>query len=180
MRPASFRTDPAGRLAIAAGLLAACLLAAAPAGAAADEPSVPQLDAAGVLKAVAAEKGRVVVLNFWATWCGPCREEFPDLVRFAREHESTVRLLTVSLDDPGEVDGSVKPFLREMKSPGLAFVKAPGDPDTFINAIDPDWSGVLPSTFIYDAAGRRVHAVREPIGYTKLSELAGPLLDAAK
>jgi len=169
-----------GRLASIAGLLAACLLAAAPAGAAAQEPTVSLTDAAGVLKTVAAQKGKVVVLNFWATWCGPCRDEFPELVRFATEHENEVRLITVSLDDPSEADGAVAAFLKEMKAPGLAFVKGPGDPDTFINAIDPKWSGVLPATFISDATGKRVQAVHAPIDYAKLTELTAPLLGGAR
>lgn len=168
----------AGRLALGAGLLAALGLAAAPA--AAGDPAVSLTDAAGVLKAVEAQKGKVVILNFWATWCVPCRDEFPDLVRFAGENPGKVRLITVSLDDAGEADGAVASFLKEMKAPGLAFVKGPGDPDTFINAIDPEWSGALPATFIHDAAGERVHAVRAPIDYAKLSELAGPLLGGAR
>jgi len=169
-----------GRLAPAAGLLAAFLLAAAPAGAAAKEPAVSPIDAPGVLKTVEAQKGKVVVLNFWATWCGPCRDEFPELVRFATEHEDKVLLMTVSLDDPSEADGAVASFLKEMEAPGLAFVKGPGDPDAFINAIDPKWSGVLPATFIYDAAGKRVQAVQAPIDYAKLTELTAPLLAGAR
>ncbi|HXM77534.1 MAG TPA: TlpA disulfide reductase family protein, partial [Thermoanaerobaculia bacterium] len=44
-----------------------------------------ELDSAGLRELLAAQKGRVVLVNFWATWCVPCREEFPDLVRLQRD-----------------------------------------------------------------------------------------------
>lgn len=171
------------RSALGAGLLAATSLSALPAAvsvAAGEGPAVALIDWPGLRKEMEARKGTIVILNFWATWCAPCREEFPDLVRYAREQAARVSLVTVSLDDPGTIDGSVKPFLREMKAPGVAFVKGPGDPDAFINGVDPEWSGVLPATFIHDATGRRVHAVREPVSYAKLVDLVTPLLDAKR
>ncbi len=136
------------------------------------------VDAAGLQAALASQKGKVVVLNFWATWCVPCREEFPDLVRFAKEHSARVSLVTVSLDDPVEAATSVRKFLDDMKAPGLRLIKGPGDPDTFINSVDPAWSGGLPATFIQRADGTRAHAIHDTINYAKLAELVRPLLVA--
>lgn len=127
-------------------------------------------------RAIDGAGGKVVVANFWATWCEPCREEFPDLVRFARERAGVVRLITVSLDFPEEANGSVREFLTRMKAPGPAFIKAEGDPDEFINSIDPEWSGSLPATFIYGPDGSRRHAIHGTITYEKLEELVEPLL----
>jgi len=137
---------------------------------------VTAVDAAGLQAALASQKGKVVVLNFWATWCEPCREEFPDLVRFAKEQAARVSLVTVSLDDPAEADSSVRGFLDDMKAPGLRLIKAPGDPDAFINSVDPAWSGGLPATFVQRADGTRAHAVHDTVTYAKLAEIVKPLL----
>jgi thiol-disulfide isomerase/thioredoxin len=131
-------------------------------------------DLQGVLDAL---RGRVVVLNFWATWCEPCREEFPGLVRIARENPAALSLVTVSLDDPDEADGIVRDFLAGMEAPGTRLIKAHGDPDPFIRSVDPDWSGALPATFIHGADGTRAHAIHAPVTYEKLKDLVTPLID---
>jgi thiol-disulfide isomerase/thioredoxin len=145
-----------------------------------EEPLIELVDPDGLHATIKAHKGKVLVLNFWATWCEPCREEFPDLVRFASENAGKVELMTVSLDDPDLIDSDVKPFIMKMKAPGKALVKGPGDPDTFITSVDPSWSGVLPSTFIYDVDGSQAHAVHGQIDYARLNSMVKPMLAAAK
>jgi thiol-disulfide isomerase/thioredoxin len=176
--------DPDGRsgsragaaaIAVALGLASSFLLAADPPAGKAG-PQVEVVDASGLKRALDEARGKVVILNFWATWCDPCREEFPDLVRYATENASSVALITVSLDDPGDVDGKVRPFLGGMRAPGRAFVKGPGDPDPFITGVDPTWSGALPATFIHAADGRRVHAIHGATSYEDLTAKVGPLL----
>ncbi|MGH9862235.1 MAG: TlpA disulfide reductase family protein [Candidatus Acidiferrales bacterium] len=135
------------------------------------------IDAAGLEQRLAAEKGRVVVVNFWATWCVPCREEFPAFVELERRYASRgLTVLAVSLDSPGVRDTEVKSFLAEMRPFFPVFIKTAGDPDTFINAIDPEWSGVLPATFIYDRSGQRRHALFSPQTQDSLERLVRPLL----
>jgi len=132
------------------------------------------------MRAVAAARGKVTILNFWATWCDPCREEFPDLVRFASENPGTVVLITVSLDDPGEAEARVRPFLKEMGFTGRALIKGAGDPDLFITRIDPKWSGGLPATFIHAPDGRRTQSVLASVNYERLKAMAAPLLSKGR
>jgi thiol-disulfide isomerase/thioredoxin len=112
------------------------------------------LDAKGVHAAVAKHKGRPVVVNFWATWCGPCVAEFPDLVRLAGERKD-VTFLSVTIDDPAE-RGAVETFLAKQKPTFPVYLKAPGGDEAFITGIDAKWSGAVPLTLIYDAAGKKV------------------------
>jgi thiol-disulfide isomerase/thioredoxin len=167
---------------IAAALLALAaipalpLAAASPGPGASPMPTVEPVDAEGLKRAIESARGKVVVLNFWATWCDPCREEFPDVVRVASEFPNDVALITVSLDDTDFVDSQVRPFLQKVRAPGRALIKGPGDPDAFINSVDPKWSGGLPATFIHAPDGRRAHAIHGPTTYAALKALVTPLL----
>ena len=168
--------------------LGACLLATVALVGCAATSTTPELslavttaaewiDLAGLQQRIAAERGRVVVVNFWATWCEPCREEFPALIELDRRTRARgLTFLSVSLDDPAERDRQVKKFLAEQKPSFAVFVKTAGDPDEFINSVDPSWSGVLPATFIYDRDGRRRHSIFAPQTLAQLEALVEPLL----
>lgn len=99
-------------------------------------------------------KGRALVLNVWATWCVPCVEEFPELIRLDAVHRSKgLDVVTLSIDFDDEVDSKVLPFLRRMKATMPAYVNAFPQQETLINALDPHWSGAIPATFIFDSRG---------------------------
>ena len=107
-----------------------------------------------VLAVVCQPGARAVVLNVWGTWCGPCREEFPDLVQLRRDYESRgLRLVLLSVDFDSEVP-AVNRFLAEQGVDFETYLRAGGDDDKFINTLSPLWSGALPATFIYDGAGK--------------------------
>ena len=61
---------------------------------------------------LASFKGRVVLINFWATWCGPCRAEIPSLVELQDKYRDDLTILGVSIDDPAE---KLKPYAAEFK-----------------------------------------------------------------
>lgn len=135
------------------------------------------IDLAGLEQRLTAEKGRVVVVNYWATWCEPCREEFPELIEFDRRYRSRgVTFVSISLDSPRERDAKVKEFLAAQRPAFPVFIKTAGDPDAFINAIDPAWSGELPATFIYGRDGRRRHSLFGPQTLRSLENHIQPLL----
>jgi len=74
-----------------------------------------QLDAAGVGRAVAAHRGRPVVLTLWATWCEPCVKEFPSLAALARERKD-VAFVSVSIDEPSDRK-TVEAFVSQRRPP---------------------------------------------------------------
>lgn len=121
-----------------------------------------------IREAVRSQKGKVVVLNLWATWCVPCRQEFPALVSLDETHRSRgVRVIGVSVDDVEDIDGKIRPFVDASGARFPIWVKAVGDPMDFIAALSPQVSGAIPETLIYD---RKRDLVRVVSGEQTLEE----------
>ncbi|MBI4178868.1 TlpA family protein disulfide reductase [bacterium] len=98
--------------------------------------------------------GKAVLVNIWATWCAPCVEEFPDLVKLQRDHAGSLQVLFVSADFDDQRPGVVS-FLEKQGVDWETFFKTENDQD-FIPAVWPEWSGALPATLLYDKNGRVV------------------------
>lgn len=120
--------------------------------------SLAPVNEPGYSKLVAQQKGKVVLVNFWATYCVPCRAEMPALVRLQEKYKARgFQLVTVSADEP-EGEAAAAKFLETMKVPGPHYIRRAADDDKFINAIDAKWSGALPASFLYDRAGKKVRS----------------------
>ena len=118
---------------------------------------VGELDAAGLRQTLAREKGRVVLLNFWATWCVPCREEFPELSKLQNKYGAVgLQLIGVSTDF-AKVRPAVQKFLAEQRPSFPNYrKKSGGDDQPFIEAVDSSWGGELPFSVLYDRSGKKV------------------------
>ena len=116
------------------------------------KPKVTQIDIEG-LKKLIKPNGKPLLINFWATWCDPCREEFPDLVKLHTAYRGKVDFLTVSLDDLADIDRDVPKFLAEMKSEMPAYLLKTPDESAAISLVSKDWSGNLPMTVLIEANG---------------------------
>lgn len=113
---------------------------------------VTQIDITA-LESLLKPKGKPLLINFWATWCVPCREEFPDLVKLDAAYKGKIDLITVSLDDLAEIDGDVPKFLAEMKAEMPAFLLHTADESAAIRLISKDWAGNLPLTVLLETGG---------------------------
>lgn len=106
---------------------------------------------------VAGRKGRVLLVNFWATWCEPCREEMPSLVAAAKKFPSRdLAVVLVSLDSQKTGPVQVPKFLKEKKVPFVSWLAKTRDPQDFIDTVDPTWDGSLPYSLIYGRDGKIV------------------------
>ena len=114
--------------------------------------AVKQIDIVGLKKLVKVT-GRPLLINFWATWCPPCVEEFPDLVKIDADYRGKLDVITVSLDDLAEIDRDVPKFLADMKAEMPAYLLHTKDESTAIRLIAKDWAGNLPMTVLYDGTG---------------------------
>jgi thiol-disulfide isomerase/thioredoxin len=97
---------------------------------------------------------RPLLVNYWATWCDPCRDEFPDLVKIDGQYRAKgLEFIAVSLDDLKDIDSEVPKFLRKMRAKMPVYLLSVVDPEPAINSIDPAWGGALPATFLYNNKG---------------------------
>ena len=110
-----------------------------------------------------------LLVNFWATFCDPCRDEFPDLVKIDRDYRpQNLEFVTVSLDDVSEIKNEVPKFLDSMKATMPAYLLDASDPEPAINLVDPKWRGDLPATYLYNEKGEVVY---KHIGRVNTAEL---------
>ncbi|MBL7980026.1 MAG: TlpA family protein disulfide reductase [Bacteroidetes Order II. Incertae sedis bacterium] len=100
-----------------------------------------------VKKWIGEQKGKVVFLNLWATWCPPCIRELPALATFA-EKNPDVAVLALSLDDPVDKGAEVQQFLKK-NNLKLTFRQLDSQaPDQDLSFLDPSLSDVLPTTYV--------------------------------
>lgn len=120
-------------------------------------PAKPQsiglVDLEAVKKLIASDpQTKPLLVNFWATWCDPCRDEFPDLVKVDQDYRGRgLDFIAISLDDAADIKTAVPEFLRQMKATMPVYLLNVTDPEPVIMAVDKDWGGALPATFLYDA-----------------------------
>ena len=119
-------------------------------------------------KTVALKKGKVVLVNFWATWCEPCRKEMPELSKmYNRLKAKGLELITISADEPEDEKAAIA-FLAKAGIGDPAYLKQAKNDDKFISGIDAKWSGALPALILYDKTGKKVKVW---IGETDLKQL---------
>jgi thiol-disulfide isomerase/thioredoxin len=123
-------------------------------------PAVTEIDAAGLKQLLqrgdSQQAAQPLLVNFWATWCVPCRKEFPDLVKIGADYrERGLEFALVSADDVSDIKTAVPQFLRDMRATAMpAYLLNATDTEAAIAQVDPAWGGELPATFLFDRQGK--------------------------
>lgn len=173
---------------VGASLLVAALLAAPLPLGADDAASVDHLlDPDTIYPATADQfrkvlehhRGKVVIVNYWATWCIPCLQELPELDLLQERYgERGLVVLAVSMDDPDKLEDRVRPFFAK-RAPGLvSYLASAGDDAVeFVTAFDPEWPGALPTTMFFDRGGELTDIHLGRMLYAEFEEAALELLE---
>jgi thiol-disulfide isomerase/thioredoxin len=141
-------------------LMAACTAVAAQQAPKATAPPDPQvIDALGLQKILDQYRGKPLVLTFWATWCEPCRDEYPLLNELAKQYAPQgLKVVGVSMDDDGDII-LMRRFLARYKPIFPNFRKKAGGEVELRQVASPGWGGSMPATFFYAKDGRKAGEV---------------------
>ncbi len=138
---------------------------------------VSTITAEGVAGLLESNRGRVVVVNIWATWCPPCVAEMPEFVNLHNSYSrQELGLVSLSADDPATIGEKVKPFVTAKGMPFPVQVLSQVDPSVLAAALKAELSGGLPVTLIYDKEGDLVKNWEEPVTLEMLKAVVDPLL----
>ena len=121
---------------------------------AAKAPDPPIVDLAGYQQMLAKYRGKPLVVNFWATWCEPCRDEYPLIVELANEFKAQgVNVVGINMDDDSDMN-LVRRFIARTQPHFPNYRQRPGiDLDAFYRGVNPDWKGTMPQTVFYTRDG---------------------------
>jgi thiol-disulfide isomerase/thioredoxin len=138
----------AGLMVIAGVMLAAAQSAA---------PKDPQLiDIQGYQKILDQYKGKPLLVTFWATWCEPCRDEYPMLNELAKQYAPQgLKVVGVDLDQDGDLI-LMRRFLTRYKPIFPNYRKKKGDENAFSQGVMPGWNGSIPASFFYAKDGTQI------------------------
>ena len=153
------------------GLLVAWILVAWISSGASAHP-LPEVEDAEIARL--SMSGGIVVINFWATWCAPCRAEIPALNRL-HDRYPAVRFVGINLDDP-ENEGAIPGFLKKYPIQYEKLRRIGSHFDVTTSAMDPDWKGGIPATFIFQNG----HRIFSKIGEIDEKQMESALENAGK
>ncbi len=121
----------------------------------AKEPvTISSIDVAGIADLLKNNSDKLRLINVWATWCGPCVVEFPDLINLARIYqERDFEFVTISADDPANKERVLK-FLKNKQASSTNYLFDIDDKYKLMEALDPAWQGALPYTMLVEPGGK--------------------------
>jgi thiol-disulfide isomerase/thioredoxin len=135
-------------------LLAAGTTFGAPQAKAPGDPEM--IDARGFQKILEQHRGKALLVNFWATWCEPCRDEYPMLNELAKQYgPKGLQVVGVSMDDDGDLI-LMRRFLARYKPVFPNYRKTPGAEAEFRQSVLAGWTGSMPVSIFYAKDGRQV------------------------
>jgi thiol-disulfide isomerase/thioredoxin len=118
--------------------------------------SVPVYNFPALQQVIDADNDTTYVINFWATWCKPCVEEMPYFEQLHEKYNGgKVKVLLVSLDFRSQLEKRVIPFVEKRNLQPQVVLLDAGNPNKWIDLVDPSWSGAIPATLFIHGKNRR-------------------------
>lgn len=129
----------------------------------AEKVTLSSIDEAGVKKLAANDGGKLRLVNVWATWCGPCVQELPELVTINRMYRGRdFELITISLDTADAKEQALK-LLTERRVAANNLLFSSDDRDKLAEALDPKWRGPVPYTALIAPGGEVIYRQEGPL-----------------
>ena len=126
-------------------------------------------------------RGKVILVNLWATWCIPCVQELPDLnLLQERYRDRGLEVLAVSFDEADTLEEKVRPFFAKRAPELVSYLQSEDDQYDFVAVLSDEWFGALPTTFILDRQGEVVLSQAGRMLYVELEREIISLLDAGE
>ncbi len=137
----------------------------------ANEPvSLETIDEKNLQALVHNSSKKLRLINVWATWCGPCLVEFPDLITMNRMYRGRdFELITVSADAPEKRD-DVLAFLRKQQASSKNYIFSLEDKYKLVDCIDKEWSGALPYTLVVEPGGKIIYRIQGELSPLELKK----------
>ncbi len=121
------------------------------------------ITADGIKDLLTKNPDKLLLINVWATWCGPCVAEFSDFITINRMYRRRdFAFISISADEPAKRDKALK-FLQQQQASNTNYIFSIDDKYKLIEAIDPKWQGALPYTMLVEPGGKIVFAQQGPV-----------------
>jgi thiol-disulfide isomerase/thioredoxin len=133
--------------------------------------SVELLDKDKLERIISDRNDKILLINIWATWCIPCREEFPELVRLSESYKNNLDIFAISVDFEDELNSKVLPFLESVNVNFPVYISNFNKDEELIKFFNLDWNGALPATFIYNARGKQIQNLEGKQSYESFSSI---------
>lgn len=123
-----------------------------------DVESIPVMDFPEFEELLHQENNTTYIINFWATWCIPCRKELPVFEQINKETgDQKLKVILVSLDMADKVQETLMPYLEKNRITSQVILLDDPDSNSWINKVSPQWSGSIPATLIYKGKNSKFH-----------------------
>jgi thiol-disulfide isomerase/thioredoxin len=133
--------------------------------------TIDNIDASGIKELIRNKSDKIRLVNVWASWCGPCVMEFPDLVIIDRIYRSrNFEFISINADKMSRKDNVLK-FLQKNEASNKNYIFNSDNNTDLVEAIDPEWTGALPYTLLIEQGGKIIYRVQGPMDIVAVRKL---------
>jgi thiol-disulfide isomerase/thioredoxin len=133
--------------------------------------TIDEIDADGIRELIRNNTGKVRLINIWASWCGPCVSEMPDLVIIDRMYRGRpFELVTISADKMDRKPEALR-ILKEKQASNRNYIFSKDNVYELIEAVDPEWQGALPYTMLIEPGGKILYRKQDTIDPYQMKKL---------
>jgi thiol-disulfide isomerase/thioredoxin len=133
--------------------------------------TIENIDTSGIKELIRNKSDKLRLINVWASWCGPCVQEFPDLVILDRIYRSRqFEFISINADKLDRKDNVLK-LLQKNQASNKNYIFSSDNNSALVEAIDPQWSGALPYTLLVEQGGKVIYRNQGPINMLEMRKL---------